>query len=392
MSEKEGTFLHSYLQLNKGTEIPDIFALWCGLSTLSATLGRNVYVDMGVYKVFPNLYTVLVAGSGRCRKSTSISVAEDLLYKLEKKPRLISQKITPEALIEAMKTPLEYDLLGSRAIGFVVADELATFLNKKTYEAGLPPLLISFFDCKPFFEYHTKLRGVEKLEDTCLGLLAGSTPDWIKAAIPEEAIGSGLTSRIIFVYVEKPQDPVAITRYEPHKEVLKTQLVAYLDKLRNLEGEFKLTPDAFREFQTIYDEFYKSSSFYDSATLSGYASRRHVHLLKLAMMLAVSEAPRLVIEPRHLLAAQDLLVECEVYMPKIMSILTENETGTEIALVLKIIRGRKQISAGDLLKAVSHKMNKQALQQVVDTLIEQGSIDIVSDGVSKSYLRYKSGS
>jgi hypothetical protein len=98
-----GNFLKDFVNFCSGTEIPSIFAMWCGISGISAALGRRCYIDMGTYSVYPNFYILLVAGSGRNRKSTSIKQIEKVIKQLQPIPNLISQSITPQGLIDAIK-------------------------------------------------------------------------------------------------------------------------------------------------------------------------------------------------------------------------------------------------------------------------------------------------
>ena len=192
------------MTLSKGTEIPPNFALWCGISTLATALGRKVWLDRGVFVLYPNFYIILVAASGKCRKGTSIRQALKILNNLQPRPNFIAQKLTPEALIDALgghetlddkvvKTP------NKSATGIIVAEELATFLNKRSYEQGLGELLTDLFDCPQEWLYHTKGGGKLFLNNVCINILSASTPDWLRDAIPQSAIGGGLTSRVIFV-------------------------------------------------------------------------------------------------------------------------------------------------------------------------------------------------
>ena len=98
------SFLRTYAKLNENTEIPGIFAIWCGLAGLSCILGRRCWLDMGHYTIYPNLYLALIAESGKCRKSVAINIIERLLRQVEPKINLISQILTPVALIEALRT------------------------------------------------------------------------------------------------------------------------------------------------------------------------------------------------------------------------------------------------------------------------------------------------
>ena len=96
-------FLRDYVTYNEGTEIPSTFALWCGLAGVSAALGRRVWIDMGPFTIFPNLYVVLVAPSARNRKSTAIGLIENMLREVRPKINIIAQSITPQAMIDALR-------------------------------------------------------------------------------------------------------------------------------------------------------------------------------------------------------------------------------------------------------------------------------------------------
>jgi len=123
-------FLRDFVRLSEKTEIPVFFMLWCGISGVAATLGRKVWLDMGHYAVYPNLYVVLVAGSGRCRKSTAISQILNLMQEVVPKPNILAAKTTPEGLIDALSgrdCEDESRLLRQTSTGWVCADELGTF-------------------------------------------------------------------------------------------------------------------------------------------------------------------------------------------------------------------------------------------------------------------------
>jgi len=374
---EEKSFLEEYSKLNNNTEIPGIFAVWCGLAGLSCAMARRCWIDMGIYTIFPNMYIVLVASSGRCRKSVSISVMENLLRQLEPSPNLISQKITPEALIDAIKVVQTNDdkvFLKESCVGFVIADEINTFLNKKTYEAGLGSILTSMFDCKSHFSYHTKGRGIEVLNDSCLGLLAGTTVEWLKAAMPDEAIGGGLTSRIVFVYCATEAKPVAITRRSKEQGEIEESLLKKLKKIMTLEGEVKLTQDAWDYYEQNYNKFYKETTFYDMPTLAGYASRRHVHLLKLAMLFAVSNRMEINVIKTDIESADRILTLSEKAMPMLLNIITSNETGLVTQEVYEYIKKASCISRKTLLAKISHKTDARNFSYICDTLIQSGRI------------------
>jgi hypothetical protein len=393
VSEEQENFLRDYVELCSGTEIPRLFSIWCGLSGISAMLGRRCWIDMGTYTIYPNLFIVLVAGSGRCRKSTAIGVMERLLRASEPKPNIIAQRITPEGLIDAVRVlaPSTDGKAVGREVseGFILVDELSTFLNRHTYEAGLASLLIPLYDCKDSFEYRTKGRGAENIIDSCLGLLGASTIDWLRSAIPEDAIGGGLTSRIVFVYVEAPPPPVAITTFSDRKKHLAEKLVRTLQRVAMCHGPVTLSPDAWQYYVEEYEGFYKTSSFFEDHTLSGYASRRHVHLLKIAMSFAASSATgtTITIFPHDLEAAKALLVQSESLMPRVLSLITTNERGAVVEVVYRRILGspKSTLKFSDLMRSLSHKIDSRELSMIIQTLVQAKKIRIGMIGSETAY-------
>jgi hypothetical protein len=360
---------------------------------------------MGQYHIFPNFYIVLVAGSGRLRKSTAISVVERILRSVEPGFNLIAQKITPEGLIDAIKTVETSNgqmLLAEKAEGFVVADELATFINKNSYEAGLASLLIPFFDCKESFSYRTMSRGEQKITNACLGILGASTVDWIAKAIPETAVGGGLTSRMVFVYVQEPAPPIAITTYGPDKIALVEWLKRATARIATISGEIKLTPEAwdfYKQEYTTWTGFPGSldlgtrgipgtgDQFFEDPNLTGYASRRNMHLLKLGIIISTAERADRVVTDKDLEAAKRLLENSERNMPLVLSLITTTEQGQLINLVKTMVKrpGKGGVARPDLMKSLSHKIGTRELDILLDTLEHSGVIRKVITG---STLRY----
>lgn len=385
----KNNLLLDFVSLSEGTEIPDTFALWCGLAGVSCSLGRRVWIDMGTFKIYPNLFIVLVAGSGQCRKSTAIGLIEKPLRKVRPSLNLISQKLTPEALIEAMRTAVMVDKKPViKCTGFVVVDELSNFLNRKIYDQGMGALLISMFDCKDQFEYRTKGRGIERISKACLGILAGTTPKSLREALPKEAIGDGLVSRIIFVYVDKPKPPVAIPVFGSGKRDILEGLSTRLGDLGRFGGRVKWGEGAVEIFKEEYDRFFKTSAFQYDQNLQGYASRRNIHLLRIAMILSSvdTEGDRIIVEGRHVETASDILGTVEPLLPRIINLITSSERGALTELVYVQIKGREGgVERRNLVRSVSHRISSRELDEILLTLQESGKIKQVIDGKTRVY-------
>lgn len=376
-------FISDFVKFNLGTEVPDIYALWCGIGAVSAALGRRVTIDMGHYRIFPNFYIVLVGGSG-IKKSTAVRQAARFIREIQPTPNLISQKITPEALIKALHVDMVEGVIPHEpsCIGFVLCDELANFLNQGVYEAGLGALLTPLYDCDDVYEYTTLGRGKEKLTNLCLGILGGATVDWIQKAIPESAVGGGVTSRFIFVYVEERPKPQAITTFSEEKRVLAEVLTRAIQRISTYTGEVKLTTDSWGLYSKEYDKYYYESPLFLDKNLSGYANRRMQHLLKIALILSVSESPELVIRSNHFLAAKAILEQAEISMPTVLGLITSSTQGATVSKIYTTIKrcGEKGIPKYLLLSAFVHQITNREFIEIISTLTDSHKIKSVAHG------------
>lgn len=369
----EGNFLDTYLSYCQNSECPMDFHLWSGLFAVSAALGRRVFIDMNLFTIYPNLFVILVAGSGRYRKSTAVNLAARFLRRMEPAPNMIAQKTTTEALIEALRVQDVLDekvILKTKCEGILVVPELASFLNKNTYEQGLGALLIDLYDCDDVYEYRTKGGGRQVLREIFFSILGASTVDWLTNAIPEAAIGAGLTSRIIFVSVTDIPEPVPTPTVDKSSE---QKLVSALQRISMLSGQFRFEKRAIELYHTEYVKWFKTSKLFEDKFMSGYASRRMIHQLKLCMLLSASDNAELVIRVEHLEMAGELLARIEPTMPLVMSLLTSTEQGNMVSWVLRLVNSG-MTRRSEVLRVVSNKINSQELDVLITTLEQSGQL------------------
>lgn len=219
----ESGWLHDYVEYTRNTEPPTVFHFFAGAAAIGAALARNVFFDMGAYQIFPNLCIVIVAPSGRCRKTSACNVAMGLYRSVG--GHILADKVTPEALISAFQDR------GS-ATGIIYAPELAVFLGRQKYNEGMVPLLTALFDCPKEWSSATIMRGESQLRNVALSFLVCSTMDWIQGAIPRDAFGGGFMSRLLFVVQnDTPRSfphPPPMDKALEHK--LKTRLFEFTDR------------------------------------------------------------------------------------------------------------------------------------------------------------------
>ena len=91
----------SYLAyIAPASEAPLVFHTWSAIAVVAASLKRNVFVGRGTYKLYPNLYTVLVGRPG-IGKGSAMHPAESILKDADTN-HIMSDRMTIEYALERM--------------------------------------------------------------------------------------------------------------------------------------------------------------------------------------------------------------------------------------------------------------------------------------------------
>jgi len=371
------------------TEVPGTFALWSGISTISATLGRDCFVSQGHFVVHPNMYIVLVAGSAKCRKSTSINIASRFIESVTPQIKTLSQKMTPEALIGTLSGTLGGDegstIITAHAEGIAIVDELATMIDTNAFKSGMIPILTKLYDCEDF-QYETRGRGREDVSNPCLSILGGSTLHWIKEAIPQVAIGGGFTSRVVFVYRDQVEKLIPWPSKSDTNDKLKSDITHDLNLVAKIRGPFAFNAKAKEIYCEEYKNFINTSEFYNNKNLAGYAGRRHVLILKLSMIVSAGERDSRLVDEKDVEVAIKILVDAETTMPDVLAQISSEPIGDVCEEVLTMIKNRKSIARKELLKAMRFKLVARDLDVILDSLIEMGAVNSEIEGRKIMYL------
>lgn len=343
-------FIDEFMEYTKDFETPSSFNIWTAISTIASVLQRRTWVSFKQFGVefFPALYIVLTAPPGVCRKGTIIRVSEALLRGVDREGKgvhLLANHLTMEQMLRSMaenatKTELEGEERPYiHASSTCIAEELSTLLGFK----NVPMLvtLTALWNCDPLYRYHTKHQGKDTLENVALNILAGTTPDWIASSLPQEALGGGFTSRIVFV-CESGTDKVSALTDEgiPELDVkLGEALRADLEHIfHKIKGEFGWSETAGKWYSHWYKEFRGSDPSIGDHRFQHYFARKPTMLWKVAMCISISESDEMVIEDHHLLASEAILTALEPKMPIAFGGLGRSELAHTQNRILQYIR------------------------------------------------------
>ena len=361
----KGSWLDEYIEYTRIQESPEIFHKWVGLSIVSAALERNVVLDMGAYKVYPNLYVILVAASAKCKKSTAMDIGRDLLILLTDKISIFAQKITPEALIQklARRRKVKGKEIVRNSTSLIHADELSVFLGKERYNEGLIQLLTTLYNCPDEWEYETKHGLLQQLSNVLVGMIAGTTPAWLKGSLSTTAVEGGFTARLMFIYADTPRPPITLPVLPVFK---RKKLLHDLNIMRQMKGKFTWGPNAFEWYDKWYQK--KRASEGTPELLEGYLFRNHTTLLKITLLLCTCEGDDRVIQVSHLVEGLTMLKEAETYVYKAIRAIEESTKGSDLQKIYDFIVRKGEVQEVVLLKAFSHRFTAKETREYLVSL------------------------
>ena len=373
MAREVANWLKGYREYTQESESPDSFHLWVGLSVLASALRRNVWVNQGLYYLYPNQFVILVAPPGRVAKSTAIRMGRHLLQALEE-IHFGPDSVTREELINIMAK--SYDKKQSAVV--VHSTELSSLIEPSGIK--MIQFLTDIYDCDwnpKGWQHGTKHSGSSTIMQPVLNLLAGTTPSWIAEGLPVNATQHGFTSRTIFVYEEAPRFLNPRPK-EPDPE-LTAALKADLAGISLLEGVYRFTEAADKE----YDDYYQllEHTIPRDYRLEGFHWRKRAHVLKLAMLLAVAERDELVIDSPDIKAAVALLADVETKLAKTFSAVGKYEHASDLERILGQIRqaGGDGLSGPEILSQNYFAAKPEDLRSILLMLVMMKKVKVEGD-------------
>jgi Protein of unknown function (DUF3987) len=356
----DADFLATYMDYTKKQESPGEFHLFTAMTLVGAALGRKCYMNRGYYKLYPNFFTILVAGSARCRKSTAINIGIDLI-KAVPTLKVVKGKTTPERFIQEIE-PVSGN--GASINVLVHSSELSVFLSKQQYSEPLIHLLTDLYDCPNEWTYKTKNKGENTLRDVFLAIIAATTPDGVSKGIPPSALEEGFASRVLFVYRADTDRRNAMPELTEEEVCQREYLRIMLTEIGQMEGEFKLEQDA-REW---FIEWYNNMEQPSDKRMQGFFGRKHDHLLRFGMVMAAS-SKRMLINIKDLEGALTSVELIETTAPQAFSEIGGDQNTTFMSRAIVTLQRRKRIAHSELLRLL-YPLRADMFKAIMETLIE----------------------
>jgi len=364
----------SFFAYVKDTEPPLIYYRWSLISAVGAFLGRNCYINMGRFRVFPNHYIMLIGNPGT-RKNTATYAIKKLLQdagyanfsasKTRKEKFLLDlEGIGEDEKKKAGTDKVFENLFGEGGLEDTSgADPREVFIVAPEFNNFLPPGDLEFLsdlgdlwdwdDERGFYKYRLKNSKSVKIFQPTVSLLGGNTHAGFQQMFPPQSLGQGIMSRIILVYSEPsgkkftfPSDP------DPklEKEIVDT-LRAMREQCR---GSLVITADARRALDLVYRSWQEIAD----QRFKHYSTRRFTHLLKLCIVCAACRVSKVVTLDDALLA-NSLLTYTESFMPKALGEFGKSKNAEAANKIMNALYDTKRpLKLPELWKVVSNDLDK----------------------------------
>ena len=345
------SFIENYMLYNSGNEANKTYHRWSALSALSSIISRRVWIDMGYFRIYPNLYIVLLGPPGN-KKTTAMTVAKSLIRQLGSAIPFSAECQTKESLVkELAEYERTFDFPG--AVKPYKYTPMSIFVTELSQFIGVDParmidLLTTIYD-QDFYDLKTKNKGCQLIVGPYLTLLACTTPEWITNYLKSDVITGGFSRRALFVLEYDDSDiRVPFPEITPVMKAAWDNLITYAHVLFTIGGEFKWDPPA----KEWYIKWYEKRTISSDPLIRWFDATSYIQALKIAMLISLSESTDMVIRLGHLQQAFALLEVLKVNLPKVFQGIGRNELNVVKMKVLSVLNTTGPITDRKLMAMI----------------------------------------
>ena len=328
-------FLADYMAFNQGNEAPKNYHHWCALSALSTIISRRVWVEFDYFRIYPNLYIVLVGPAGN-RKTTAMVCAKSLVRELGDIPFSAECQTKESICKEWQEQRKEFPQGDGQAP--LIYTPYSIFVTELSQFIGVDParmidFLTTVYD-QDYYDLKTKNKGNQFIAGPYITLLACTTQEWITSYLRLDIISGGFSRRCVFVN-ENWDDSNRIAFPEVTQEMRDAwkRVIDYGHRLKCVSGPFRWEPDA----KAYYKTWYETRSITKEPTISGFDRTRYNQVIKVAMLLALCKGFDLVITKEVLETAMATVDLVMVNLPQVFTGMGRNDLNAVRATAKNIL-------------------------------------------------------
>jgi len=390
------TWLSDVLESTDEFEAPSNFYYWAALTAISAVLKDSIYIDRWSFNLYPNIYVMLHADSG-LRKGPPVALAKELVEKTGV-TRIISGRSSIQGILKELGTTQTMKggklLFDGKAIAFIVASELTSSLVE---DKAAATILTDLYDRSYNTGKYASLLKMEKfvLKEPTISMLTATNEAHASDFFESRDIHGGFFARTFMIH-ESKRNRINSLMMKPSRIPDKDKLSSYLTEISKLRGPFKgftngdgqLTK-AGKYYDEWYNDFCNSVDQQSVKDETGTLNRFGDSVLKVAMLLALSESPTLEITVAHI---EESVSKCEQLIGNVRKATFgkkgASSTLAQQGLVIKELleRSNHAITRVQLLKKYWMQASAEEWDKIMLSFNDSGMIETQSIGNQIVYV------
>lgn len=378
-------WLSDFVECFQHGEAPPRVLYWVGVSTIAGALGRKVWIDEEIFRWYPNFYILIVGVPGEAKKSTSSSLGMTMLQEIG--VDLGPEISTWQGLITHFADCAQLVRVGDeeQEMSCVTLElsEFGTFFD--TSDHWLVDVLTRMWDNKPGpLIKNTKKDGNEVVANPWLNLIACTTPEWVTDNFRAGLAGTGLASRMLYIYCDRSVRDVSYPSRSKIKapKALRTDLVNRLKEIVKFNGPVQMTEAAYVWGDNWYKESKARARAANSEIERNFFAREQTHLHKLAIVIAASRGRLPVIDVADMIEADKHLQNLSVDSRRVFNVVGQTNTSKAALKIIDMLElngpmHRRDLYRKGFFRTISIKDFMEALASaLVAGLVQQtGSRD-----------------
>jgi hypothetical protein len=365
-------FINLFIEYTKEYESPTSFWKWAAYTAIASVCRDNVHTKFGELKIYPNIYTLLLADSAVHRKGNPVKVCERLVH-LVRNTKVISGRSSIQAILDELSrgetNPETGKILKGGSCLFSAPELSAGIVS----DPDAVKILTDIYDFRE--EYTSRLRGsgLFKIQNVCFTMMAASNEDLLREVYDTKAIFGGLLGRTFLVKPDEFRPANSLFHLQNGHQHFE-QMINELQGMSKKFGEMEFSEDAIKEYEGWYEEF--RESYRDKPDKSGIAGRLHTGVIKLAMIFCMNRQQTLCVMMEDVRKAID---ECIALIPNYKTFLMASGKSILADVATTIIN---EIWAAEghcstkrrILQKYWNQFDAETFDKATDTLTQAGML------------------
>lgn len=353
-------FLQDFILHNRDNEIPPKFVVWAAYGAISAIIGRRVYVDLEHFVVVPNTYILLIAPAGG-RKTSARDKAHEMVLQAAPTTIFSGDNDTYQGILTAMERDdakvFYMDEKGNQLYYrpyCIFSPEFPDYIQNNPL--GMIAFLTNIYDRR---HYLYRLRNEDrKLDFPYVMMLACATPDWLADQVKAKQFAEGYGRRTILVCNEGYERKRP--RLTQESRDAWDRCVSHLQRIQNIVGPMQLEAEAEKWY---WDWYTSQPKVVEDVFVQCWRESWHINLLKVAMLISLSERSDRIVTIAYLQLALEQLKDVEAGFPMVTAKLGRSELTGPADLLMKVVRSNGGAIQEKVLKIKTMKNFKNTTEQ-----------------------------